>query len=66
MCLHDPLALLSVVEPELVQIEDCPLVVDATGEIRETPGGTVHRVVRDVDAPAAIKSILGLLARGMG
>jgi inosine-uridine nucleoside N-ribohydrolase len=66
VCLHDPLALLSVVEPDVVQIEDHHLALSATGEVRETPTAPVHRVVRGVDAPAAVERILGLLARGMG
>jgi inosine-uridine nucleoside N-ribohydrolase len=66
VCLHDPLALLSVVDADLVQVQDRRLAVGATGEVAEAPTGPVHRVVRGVDAPAAIERILGLLARGMG
>ena len=66
VCLHDPLALLSVVEPDLVQVEDRHLAVSGSGEVSETPSAPVHRVVLGVDASAAVERILGLLARGMG
>jgi inosine-uridine nucleoside N-ribohydrolase len=64
--LHDPLALLSIVEPDVVRVEDHHLAVSGSGEVSETPNAPVHRVVRGVDAPAAVERILGLLARGMG
>jgi inosine-uridine nucleoside N-ribohydrolase len=66
VCLHDPLALLTVVEADVVQVEDRRLEVGASGEVTETPTALLHRVVRAVDAPVAVERILGLLARGMG
>jgi len=64
--LHDPLALLTLVEPHLVQFDERRLAVDATGRLVEEPTGAAASVGRSVDAPAAIERVLGLVAQAGG
>ena len=60
--LHDPLALLVALGEPHVQIEVRCLSVDATdGTVREGEAGREHAVVVNVDAPAAVDRVLGLL-----
>jgi inosine-uridine nucleoside N-ribohydrolase len=60
--LHDPLALLVALGEPHVQIEVRRLSVDVTdGTVREGEAGREHAVVVNVDAPAAVDRVLGLL-----
>jgi inosine-uridine nucleoside N-ribohydrolase len=64
--LHDPLAFLTLVETNLVQLEERRLTVDTAGRVMEAPTGAAARVVRSVDARAAIERVLGLVAQAGG
>jgi inosine-uridine nucleoside N-ribohydrolase len=60
--LHDPLALLVTLGEPHVQIDVRRLSVDATdGTVRQGEAGREHAVVVNVDAPAAVDRVLGLL-----
>jgi inosine-uridine nucleoside N-ribohydrolase len=61
--LHDPLALLVACGETLVEVETRLLGVDAhDGTVRESEGGRAHGVVVAVDAPAARRRVVDLLA----
>jgi inosine-uridine nucleoside N-ribohydrolase len=64
--LHDPLALLTLLEPGLVGLDDLRLAVDAVGRLREEPAGAVARVATSVAAEAAVDRVLGLVTQAGG
>jgi inosine-uridine nucleoside N-ribohydrolase len=64
--LHDPLALLALVEPSLVRIEPLRLAVERGGRLVEAADGSSATVVRAVDSGHAIEDICGLIARSVG
>jgi inosine-uridine nucleoside N-ribohydrolase len=64
--LHDPLALLTIVDPSLVRVEQLRLSIGPDGRLVEAVDGSVAKVVRAADAPRAIEDILGLVARSVG
>lgn len=64
--LHDPLALETLVDPSVVQVEPLRLAIEPDGRLVEAMDGTVAKVVRAADAPRAIGEILGLIARSVG
>jgi pyrimidine-specific ribonucleoside hydrolase len=66
VCLHDPLALLAVVEPTLVRVETRAVQVEHDGRVVEDPRGTPCRIVVEADMPRAIELVLGYVARTMG
>ena len=66
ICLHDPLALLALVEPAIVHAETRILRVEGDGRVVEDPRGTPCRIVTDADVPRAIELVLGYAARDMG
>jgi pyrimidine-specific ribonucleoside hydrolase len=62
VCLHDPLALLALLQEPMVQMERRPLAVSPVGALRQAPpGARRHRVVVAVDAQRARARILALL-----
>jgi purine nucleosidase/pyrimidine-specific ribonucleoside hydrolase len=61
--LHDPLALLALVDEPVVKVETLALTVGPDGAVVETFDGTEQEVVVDVDATAARARILALLER---
>ena len=66
VCLHDPLALLALMEPTLVRIEPRGLRVEADGQVVEVSSAAEQHVVCGVDARRAFDRIVGLLAQGVG
>jgi pyrimidine-specific ribonucleoside hydrolase len=66
LCLHDPLALLALVEPSIVRIETLTVRVERDGRVAHDPRGTPCRIVVEADAPRAIELVLGYVARDMG
>jgi inosine-uridine nucleoside N-ribohydrolase len=66
ICLHDPLALLAIVEPAIVHVETQTVRVERDGRVVEDPRGTPCRIVTDADVPRAIELVLGYVARNMG
>ena len=64
--LHDPLALLALLDTTLVQVEERRVAVAPDGRVVDTTNGSAARIVRDVQAPRAIEAVLGLVARGVG
>jgi inosine-uridine nucleoside N-ribohydrolase len=66
ICLHDPLALLAMVEPLLVRSETKSVRVERGGRVVEDPRGTPCRIVTEADAPRAIELVLGYVTRNMG
>ncbi len=64
--LHDPLALLALIEPTVLEVEDHVLAVEADGRLVETDLGSPTRLAVDVDAPRAIELVLGLVGAGLG
>jgi inosine-uridine nucleoside N-ribohydrolase len=59
VCLHDPLALLTVLDDAPIAIAPRPLVVEPDGRVRvDEQLGTSHDVVVDVDARAAVQRVL--------
>ena len=64
--LHDPLALLALLDPTLVRVEERLVSVAPDGRVVDTTSGSAARIVRDVQAPRGVEAILGLVARGMG
>jgi inosine-uridine nucleoside N-ribohydrolase len=65
VCLHDPLALLALVEEPLVRTERRRLGVGADGVVRVGEGAE-HDVVVDVDVRAFTTRVLALLEQGSG
>jgi purine nucleosidase len=63
VCLHDPLALLALLEEPAVRTERRHLAVDPDGVVRVGEGAE-HEVVVDVDAHAATARIVALLEQG--
>jgi purine nucleosidase/pyrimidine-specific ribonucleoside hydrolase len=63
VCLHDPLALLALLDEPVARIDTRALAVEPDGRLVDTPAGTEHEVVVDVDATAARARILALLER---
>jgi len=63
VCLHDPLALLALLEEPMVRTERRRLAVDPDGFVRLGEGAE-HEVVVDVDARAATTRIVALLEQG--
>jgi len=61
ICLHDPLALLALAGERVVRTERRSLAVEPDGRLVDTPDGTEHEVVVDVDAGVAKARILALL-----
>ncbi len=66
VCLHDPLALLALVEPALVRIEARRLRVESDGQVVEDRSEPDQQVVRGVDADRALDRILEHMARSVG
>ncbi len=60
LCLHDPLALLGLVEPAIVTFEEVRITVDPDGRVVTGPGRLCRVAVR-VDGRAAIDRVLTLL-----
>ena len=63
LCLHDPLALLALVDESLVRAERRRLAVGPDGVVR-VGEGTEHEVVVDVDVRATIARVVALLELG--
>jgi pyrimidine-specific ribonucleoside hydrolase len=66
VCLHDPLALVAMVEPAIVRVETKTVRVERDGRVVHDPRGTPCRIVVEADAPRAIELVLGYVARDMG
>ena len=66
VCLHDPLALVALVEPALVRVKTRTVHVERDGRLVDDPRGTPCRIVSDADVPRAIELVLGSVARDMG
>jgi pyrimidine-specific ribonucleoside hydrolase len=66
VCLHDPLALLAIVDPGLMRVEDRSVRVEPDGRLVAAAGGAPCRVVLDADVPRALGTVLGLVARNVG
>jgi pyrimidine-specific ribonucleoside hydrolase len=66
VCLHDPLALLAIVEPDLVRVEARTVRVHPDGRLTEDPRGTRSQLVADADTPRAVALVLRLVARNVG
>ena len=66
VCLHDPLALVAMVEPAIVRVETKTVRVERDGRVVDDPRGTPCRFVAEADVPRAIELVLGCVARGMG
>ena len=64
--LHDPLALLALVEPSVVRVEPLRLSVEPSGRLIEAADGSLVSVARAVDSRRAIEDVIGLIARFMG
>jgi inosine-uridine nucleoside N-ribohydrolase len=58
VCLHDPLALLVLLEDAVVEREPRALAVDETGKVGVGPTGVVHEVVVRADAVDAVQRTL--------
>jgi pyrimidine-specific ribonucleoside hydrolase len=66
VCLHDPLALLTIVEPDLVRVKARTVRVDPDGRLIEDRDGIRARLVAEADAPRAVELVLRLVARNVG
>jgi pyrimidine-specific ribonucleoside hydrolase len=66
VCLHDPLALLALVEPALVRVETRTVRVEGDGRLVDDPRGTPCRIVSNADVPRVIELVLRYLARNPG
>jgi inosine-uridine nucleoside N-ribohydrolase len=66
VCLHDPLAFLTLVEPDVVRGETRTVRVDPQGRLVDDPDGSPCQAVTEADAPRAIELVLGLVTRSMG
>jgi pyrimidine-specific ribonucleoside hydrolase len=66
VCLHDPLALLALLDPALVRIEPKAVRVDTDGQFVEDETAAIQLVVRAVDGPRALDRVVGLVARAVG
>ena len=66
VCLHDPLALVAMVEPAVVRVETKTVRVERGGRVVDDPRGTPCRFVAEADVPRAIELVLESVARGMG
>lgn len=66
VCLHDPLALVAMVEPAIVHVETKTVRVERDGRVVHDPRGTPCRFVAEADVPRAIELVLGYVARDMG
>jgi inosine-uridine nucleoside N-ribohydrolase len=66
VCLHDPLALLALVEPALVRVEARTVRVERDGRLVDDPRGTLCRIVAEADVPRVIELVLGYVARNVG
>ena len=64
--LHDPLALLSLVEPTLFDVEERDVDVEPDGQLIETAEGAPARVAVGVDARRAIVHVLALVGADLG
>ena len=64
--LHDPLALLSLVEPAVVDVAPKTVAVEPDGRLVETPDGATARVAVGVDARRAIELVLTLVGADLG
>jgi inosine-uridine nucleoside N-ribohydrolase len=64
--LHDPLALLALVEPTVLDVADRRLAVEPDGRLVETDGGSPTRLAVGVDAPRAVELVLGLIGADVG
>jgi len=64
LCLHDPVALLALLDEPMVRVEERRLMASTEGLVAVEPGGRPHRVVVDVDAPAAVDRISTLVDQG--
>lgn len=65
LCLHDPLALLALLDEPVVRVERRRLTVAPDGAVRAGEG-VEHDVVVDVDARGAIDRTVTLLQQGAG
>jgi inosine-uridine nucleoside N-ribohydrolase len=63
VCLHDPLALLALVEPAVVRVETRIVRVERDGRLVDDPPGTPCGIVTKADAPRAIELVLEYVAR---
>jgi inosine-uridine nucleoside N-ribohydrolase len=66
VCLHDPLALVALVEPALVRVETRTVHVERDGRLVDDPRGTPCRIVSDADVPRVIELVLGCLSLNLG
>ncbi len=64
--LHDPLALLSLVEPTLFDVGERCVDVEPDGQLIETAEGAPARVAVGVDARRAIEHVLTLVGADLG
>jgi purine nucleosidase len=60
--LHDPSALLVAAGEPVARLEPRRLVVEGDGRLREHPDGVDQEVVIDLDGPAVVARVLGLLS----
>lgn len=63
VCLHDPLALVALVEPSVVRVEARTVRVERDGRLVEDPAGSRCRVVAAADVPRATVIVLESVAR---
>lgn len=66
VCLHDPLALVAVVEPSVMRVEARTVRVEGDGRLVEDPAGSTCRIVIAADVTRAIEVVLGSVARNEG
>jgi inosine-uridine nucleoside N-ribohydrolase len=66
VCLHDPLALVAVADPTVVDVETRTVRVERDGRLVEDLGGVRCRFATAADVPRAIELVVESVARGMG
>ncbi len=66
VCLHDPLAFLALVEPDVVRAQTRTVRLDPRGRLVDDPDGSRCQAVTAADAARAIELVLGLVTRSVG
>ena len=64
--LHDPLALLALLDGTVLDVDERTLAVEPDGRLVETGEGSVTRLAVGVDAPRAVELILALVGADVG
>ncbi|HEV2309424.1 MAG TPA: nucleoside hydrolase [Acidimicrobiia bacterium] len=64
--LHDPLALISLVEPTVLEVAERRVEVDPDGRLLDAVDGATTRLAVGVDAPRAVGLVLALVGADLG